>query len=207
MGFRKLRRNENGAVAVVVALSLVVLCGFTALTTDFGLMASTKQDMQNAADAAALAAASDIESGFGVVEQTAKEYARLNGYDDDAPGVTVEVDLLTAYTVKVTIREEVQMGFSTVLTGDNTRPVSATATAELTDIFGTCDYALFAGQRIEESGTGIEITGNNITINGNMHSNSDIDMPHAELGAGFQATAVRNVSPAHAGWSDGHYPV
>ena len=204
MGFRKLRRNENGAAAVVVALALTVLCGFVALTVDFGMMASTKQDMQNAADAAALAAAADIESGFGVVESTAKEYARINGYDDDAPGITVEVDLLTAYTVKVTIREEVQMGFSTVLIGDSTRPVSASATAELTHIFGTSEYALFAGQKIEESGTGIEITGNNITINGNMHSNSDIDMPNAVLGAGYQATAVRDVSPEHNGWSSGH---
>ena len=204
MGFRKLRRNESGAAAVVVALALTVLCGFTALTIDFGMMASTKQDMQNAADAAALAAAADIESGFGVVENIAKEYARINGYDDDAPGVTVEVDLLTATTVKVTIREEVQMGFSTVLTGDSTRPVSASATAELTDIFGTSEYALFAGQRIEESGTGIEITGQNIFINGNMHSNSDIDMPNAILGNNCQATAVRDVNPDRNGWSEGH---
>ena len=79
--------------------------------------------------------------------------------------------------------------------------VSATATAEATSIFGSWPYAMFAGQRIEESGTGISISGNNIQINGNIHSNSDISMQHAVLSPGCVATAVRTVNPTANGWT------
>ena len=82
-----------------------------------------------------------------------------------------------------------------------TRMVSATATAEATSIFGSCPYAMFAGQRIEESGTGISISGNNIQINGNIHSNSDISMQHAVLSPGCVATAVRTVNPTANSWT------
>ena len=102
--------------------------------------------------------------------------------------------------VTVTLRREMKMGFSSVLTGVRTRTVSASATAEATTIFGGCPYALFAGQRIEESGTGISVGGNNIQINGNIHSNSDINMQHAVLSPGSVATAVRDVNPAANGW-------
>ena len=201
MEFRRLRKSEKGSVPVLVALSLTVLFGFTSLAVDFGMMASCKQSMQNAADAASLAAAGDLASGSsGTIHSTANSYAKTNGFDPANPDISLEVQT-SQKTVTVTIRREMKMGFSAVLTGMRTRTVSASATAEAITIFGGCPYALFAGQRIEESGTGISVGGNNIQINGNIHSNSDIDMQHAILSPGSVATAVRNVNPAANGWT------
>lgn len=201
MGFRGLKTGEKGSVPVLVALSLTILFGFAALAVDFGMMAACKQGMQNACDAASLAAAADLASGSnGAVQSTARAYAARNGFDPAAEDVSIEIRT-TSNAVTVTLRKELPMGFSTVLTGEKHRTVSATATAEAVTIFGGCPYALFAGQRIEESGVGITVTGNNIQINGNIHSNSDIDMQHAVLSPGSVATAVRNVNPASNGWT------
>ena len=82
MGFRKLKNDERGSIPVLVALSLTVLLGFSALTVDFGMMASNKQSMQNACDAAALAGAVDLMNGrSGTVTATGYDYAAINGYD------------------------------------------------------------------------------------------------------------------------------
>ena len=200
MGLRGIRKNEQGSVPVLVALSLTVLLGFSSLAVDFGMMAACKQSMQNAADASALAAAGDLASGSnGTIHSTANTYAAINSFDPASDDTSMEVQV-SRKDVTVTLQREMKMGFSSVLTGVRTRTVSASATAEATTIFGGCPYALFAGQRIEESGTGISVGGNNIQINGNIHSNSDINMQHAVLSPGSVATAVRDVNPAANGW-------
>ncbi len=53
----RLRRGEEGAVAVIVVLSLVALLGVTVLTVDVGQLLFKRRAMVNASDAAALAAA------------------------------------------------------------------------------------------------------------------------------------------------------
>ena len=50
-------KNQAGATAVIVAITLPMLIGFTALAVDVGYMHVTKNELQNVADAAALAAA------------------------------------------------------------------------------------------------------------------------------------------------------
>ncbi len=205
-GVKRLLRNERGAVSVVVALSLTALFGFAAMALDFGLLAARRQSLQNAADAAALAAAADLGSRktLSVITGTANDYCALNGFDPDAE--TVDMTLtITGRTVTVTLTDQVSMGFSAVLTGQYDRTVTAKASAEATSIFGSCPYAMFAGQRIEESGLGIAIGGNDIFINGNIHSNSSIRMQHAELGSGAVATAVSrdNRMPDAEGWNSG----
>ena len=54
---KKIVKHEDGQVLVIVALLMVVLVGFAALLIDVGAMYLTKTNMQNAADAAALAGA------------------------------------------------------------------------------------------------------------------------------------------------------
>ncbi|CAE6494169.1 putative Flp pilus-assembly TadE/G-like [Nitrosomonas nitrosa] len=53
-------RKERGAVAVIVALSLVVLVGFVGLALDLGKLFVAKTELQNSADACALAAAREL---------------------------------------------------------------------------------------------------------------------------------------------------
>ena len=87
--FKKLRKEEDGQSLVMVALLFAVLLGFSALVIDVGMLYVTKAELQNAADAGALAgAAVPIQDA----ERVAKDYVRFNGVDDNIPGTTIEVD-------------------------------------------------------------------------------------------------------------------
>lgn len=89
------RRNEVGAVAVVVALCTVILFLIAALVVDLGLARDTRRQAQNAADASALAAANVLYPSDGTCTlvnpsgsntppcyadavQAAKDYAAIN---------------------------------------------------------------------------------------------------------------------------------
>lgn len=52
--------NQRGATAVVIAIVITVLIGFVALATDIGYVSVTKNELQNIADAAALAGAGEL---------------------------------------------------------------------------------------------------------------------------------------------------
>ncbi len=54
------REKQRGAVAIITALSLVVLVGFVGLALDLGHLYVNKTELQNAADACALAAAREL---------------------------------------------------------------------------------------------------------------------------------------------------
>lgn len=53
----KRRRNQRGAVAITVALMMLILLGFAAISIDVGYLFVVRNELQNAADAAALAGA------------------------------------------------------------------------------------------------------------------------------------------------------
>ena len=82
----RLLRDEDGVVAIVVALCMVVLLGFTALVLDSGYLFLERTQLQKAADAAALAGAFDIWPGNGTNNSIAAnsatdaaKFATLNG--------------------------------------------------------------------------------------------------------------------------------
>ncbi len=72
-GFIRLRRDEHGAVAAIVAVSLIALLGMLVLTFDLGRGVALKRNMVNGADAAALAAAR--ECGLAHGEAAARQAA------------------------------------------------------------------------------------------------------------------------------------
>ncbi|MBQ9517648.1 MAG: hypothetical protein IJR60_06180 [Eubacterium sp.] len=80
---KKLRKcmKESGAIAVMTAVMLTVLLGFTALSIDIGLHHYLGAKLQNAADAAATAVGQKIESDEGSLDKCAYEYLAKNGYD------------------------------------------------------------------------------------------------------------------------------
>ena len=59
-------RSEEGAVAIIVTLGLLVIFGMTALVVDVGGLLTTKRRMVSAADAAALAAAQSCATNKGL---------------------------------------------------------------------------------------------------------------------------------------------
>lgn len=84
-GFRtKLKSRQHGAVAIIVALSLVVLIGMLGLVLDLGHLYVTKTELQNAADAAALSGAKELNgrvTGITNAINRAVETAGKNKYN------------------------------------------------------------------------------------------------------------------------------
>ncbi|MDE3075409.1 MAG: hypothetical protein KGJ86_08270, partial [Chloroflexota bacterium] len=74
---RRFQSEQAGGVAVIVALLGVVLIGFLGLALDTGVIFVNQTQMQQAVDAAALAAAQDI--GTGSSASDAVVYAAHNG--------------------------------------------------------------------------------------------------------------------------------
>src|SRR5215831_13598389 len=65
-------RRERGAVIIWLALFLLVLIGFGSLSVDVAKLAATRTQLQNAADAAALAGASAVDPETGnIIQATA----------------------------------------------------------------------------------------------------------------------------------------
>lgn len=85
--------RQEGAVLVVLALSLPVLMLFLALALDVGAFYDARQRMQTAADAGALAGALEIYRGnAGLAVTAAREATAANGFSHGTSGVTVTVN-------------------------------------------------------------------------------------------------------------------
>ena len=52
--------DERGAILVQAAISMLVLIGITAWVVDFGMLMLSRNEVQNAADAGALAGATSL---------------------------------------------------------------------------------------------------------------------------------------------------
>jgi len=80
------RGNERGQVLVIVALALVVLLGAAAFTIDLGRRDAEERFLQNAADAATLAACRSLTTGSSnsTALQAAHEIAAINLQDSPA---------------------------------------------------------------------------------------------------------------------------
>lgn len=91
---RGMAGNRRGAMLVFVAVSMVVLIGFLALTLDVGAGNRQRRIAQTAADAAALAGAAEIWRNItdpGVIKPAAQAEALRNGFNDADPDVQVQV--------------------------------------------------------------------------------------------------------------------
>lgn len=103
------RRHRNGdwlrqgtAMVQAVIFGSVVGVGIAALSVDTGLMFSSKQELQNAADAAALAAASQLGASSDPTSAAAQEaalYAGQNAVAGLGVSVDVEADLVFGHAV------------------------------------------------------------------------------------------------------------
>ena len=69
---------RKGAIIVLAAIFMVPIFGFVAFSVDSGYMALVKSQLQNAADAAALAATSELGEGIAVAKQAAIDIAQTN---------------------------------------------------------------------------------------------------------------------------------
>jgi Flp pilus assembly protein TadG len=138
-------KDERGATAIIVVLSLVALVGAVVIAVDGGTLVMQRRRLVRTADAAAMAAALSFaypnppESICGSNETTAMakadEVAVANANDatrdPTLPGTLIDgwkTDCV-AHTVTVKYRAPAFLGFAPALGFDQNRYVSATATA------------------------------------------------------------------------------
>ncbi|MDC7706767.1 pilus assembly protein TadG-related protein [Vogesella indigofera] len=98
------RRYQEGAVAIIVGLCIVVLVGFLGLVADLGRLFITKTELSNAADACALAAAAELKGDVESLNRaesagiTVGQRNRVN-FQDDAVSIVVNSDITFSDTL------------------------------------------------------------------------------------------------------------
>ena len=112
------RKGEAGQALILFVLALGVLCGFVAMSIDVGLILQERRQLQNAADAAALAGAQELPDSPAVAVAVAQQYAEAHGVDLTDPGYTFVAT--TPYLgdpgkIEVTISHDVGFIFGRVL--------------------------------------------------------------------------------------------
>lgn len=112
---------------VMVALLMVILLSFAALTTDVGALTAAKSDLQNAADAAALAGAQELPDNPAQARVVAQNYAVTNGKSGDTATVDIGSDN-KSITVSISRTESPFLGR---ILGAESRTVTADATATI----------------------------------------------------------------------------
>jgi Flp pilus assembly protein TadG len=181
-------REEDGAVAVVTALALTALIGFVGLAVDAGVWYRTNRTLQNAADAAVIAAALNGSGSYG---SEAKAVAAQYGFVHGVNSVTVAAlnnqtcpspsTATDCYKVTVT-RASAPRFFSAVL-GIAAPTLSGAAMASSS---ATHNYCLLA---LAGSGTSPAIDGNGgskANMNGcSLMSNSAASCSGHDLGATY----------------------
>ena len=151
---KTVHRNERGVVIIWTAFFMLMMLGFVALGIDVAKLMATRTELQNAADAAALAGASALDRTTGqLMPDTAVARAQYTSSGNkafvDAP---VSVTLLAAdvqvdpaeNTVKVTVRRNAGTDGSMIthvaqVLGINSVDVNATATAKADRVCEQCE--------------------------------------------------------------------
>ena len=164
---KKSRKNEDGAVIVLVAILITILIMFTALAVDMGLAYFQRQRLQNACDAAALAAVTELPNET-KARNRAYEYMLENGFSDSPSDVIVEFEGSPAERVRVTSTFNVDSTFAKIF-GSNQIDVTCRAAAGKIARHESrrFPYLIFA-----EGGT-LKM-GADYSIDGAVHTNADL---------------------------------
>jgi hypothetical protein len=138
-------KQRRGAIAVLVAVSLIAIVGVVAIALDGGLLLDNHRRVQSAADASALAAADDLFSNYaanngldpsGTAHASALSTAAANDYSNDGATSAVTVNIPPqsgnfvgkAGYAEVIIQYNQTRGFSSIF-GSGDLPVTARAVA------------------------------------------------------------------------------
>ena len=113
----KILKIEKGQMMVLSALVMTALIGFAALSVDTGRIYMTKSNLQNAADAAALAGAQELPDNPTAAINAANQYLTNNGITDEAVNVTVGAD---NKSITVNVETNLPMALATVVGFNNT---------------------------------------------------------------------------------------
>lgn len=83
----KFLSDQRGASAVLIAIMLVMLIGFAALAVDIGYLYATRNELQNVADAAALAATRKLGELYQVMPSNLQSTYDLGNFPNDKTAI------------------------------------------------------------------------------------------------------------------------
>jgi len=127
---KKLFKNENGNVIVFFTLGVFMILTFVSIVVDVGCILSSKNQLQSAVDASALAAASGLALSESVATERALSISGSNSIMDQNLDLELdEITYLDEKTVQITAERTVTLFFSRAF-GLNSATINATATAE-----------------------------------------------------------------------------
>ena len=217
----RLKSEEDGATAVIVAISLVVLFGMGALVIDVGNLYWERRQLQNGADAAALAAAQDLAAGdsAATAEDTARTYTSANN-TRDAYVEDIYQPTTTSVTVETITGDADESGtiasFLASILGVDNYFTQASATAAWGDIAGAATIPITicedAWNHLTGNGTVLPSAGSSILRIGVPPGQLDADIDCSNPGGGdvppggfgfLDADANCEAHVATDGWSDG----
>jgi hypothetical protein len=161
--------SESGQAIVLLAVSIVVLLGFTALAIDGGMVFSDRRHAQNAADAAALAGAlqKSNEQPDSIVTAAAERSVESNGYTTEQMSVSIApfTDFSGTYTlVTVEIDIETETSFAhLIFNGPLRNHVVAVARARVSQPY-------LPGQAVVAMGNCVDTSMNLVESNGGGNS-------------------------------------
>lgn len=195
---RRLFKKTDGQALVVFVLMISILGGFAALAIDVGAMQVEKRSLQNMADAAALAGAQDLSKGGNAAENTAVEFARLNGLNVTHNNTENDGNLIIAKSsyngdstkLEVKVKSKVNHTFARLI-GFNNSDVSARAVAQSTSskVGGPFEFALFSG----DPNAALELGNISISVTGSIHSNQNLTFKNLSSSISGSVQAVSDV--------------
>lgn len=174
---RRFRRDQRGAVSVLVVTSAAMLLGFAALAIDVGSIFLQTRKLQGMADLAAIAAARDIDHAQLAATATATDNGWVGPvtaeavkgvYTPDpaiAPANRFVANAAAPNAVNVTLHADADLFFGQVILGRSTTSISRTATAARADL-----AAFSIGSRLASLNGGIAnslltaLTGSSVSL-------------------------------------------
>ncbi len=146
-----IRKNQDGAIIVIFAVSLSVLIAFSAFAIDIGVKVNKASKLQNALDSAVLAAAQELPANDTISQEwdqakaVANHYLALNGIDNvDSLTITPVYQNNTVGNpiIGVTLEDTIQYEYHFArIFGLEQGNLSRSATAQLRTVHGMSGLA------------------------------------------------------------------
>jgi hypothetical protein len=156
-------RRERGVIIIWVAFFMLLMLGFVAIGIDVAKLMATRTELQNAADAAALAGASAIDFTKGTIKpDTALAYAQAvaaanRAFKNGEESIVLlgsDVTFPAPNQVKVTVRRDAGTGGAMIthvaqVLGVTSIDVKATAVAKAESVSSVCEKLVPMGAIVD----------------------------------------------------------
>ena len=214
--WRGWRSQVHGGIAVTFSLTLPVLLGVVGVASDYAMLTKVRTELQNAADAAALAGAREIPlsmSNAKQVESAVRSFAAYQLTQNSAATlgdlarikIALAVEVVDDFTaVKVTISEEWSPFFMHFVAKSVT-PVTVRSQARYVGRNNICILGLSTGSTAVYLDKGSRLTGNNCGVFSNSVKSAGLQIDSAAIakatifcsagGATVSGAAIVNPTP------------